>query len=438
MPTKKNSQLVQYISSLRSSSSYIIAFILVLGSIRGLIVLNSELPAKTVYNITATLLIILSAYGFLKRVEFKNHDIVLLKKLLQINLLLGIVNVLFDLLLGIPFSPTVFYIYLLPYVVFLFLRVPTAYFNVAFTIITLVISYSVCDNFIESLKGSEGYQNVFDYNTKLRPDTFEALDRTGDFYCAAGYTGNNHDSANILGLTGSLFFIRYFVGGKWLDLGLSLFALFSLMLTQSATNIIVAIFTCVIFSVYVLVLRWKIRNVVSLLVAVAAILWLFASFGDFIKIFTARLGEDSNREAMLNQLNMGSLVSALPFFLIGHARAFGSEIIDTEIAHLKGVFQLGIVHASILYWILIYPILRFVKVRSFCSAALPGVAAIFFGFMSLIHYGSLLRSTNVLLFYAIYTTCLAYIINCNESNRLLGIESRVRGLDVRSSLAKLQ
>jgi len=423
MPTKKNSQLVQYVSSLRSSSSYIIAFILVLGSIRGLIVLNSEISARTVYNTTAVLIILLSVYGYLKRGAFKNHDIVLLKKLLQLNMLLGIVNVVIDLLLGIPFSPAVCYLYLLPYVVFLFLRVPTSYFNGAFTIITLAISYSVCDCFIESLKGIEGYQNVVDYNTKLRPDTFEALSHTGELYNAAGYTGSNHDSANILGMTGSFFFIRFLVGGKWLDLGLSLFALFSLTLTQSAANIVVALFTCVIFSVYVLVLRRKIRTVVYLLVAVAAILWFFARFGDVISHFTARFGEGGGREDMLNQLNMSSLVSAIPFFLIGHARAFGNEIKDTEIGFIKEIFQLGIVHVSILYWILIYPILRFVKLRSFCSEALPAVAAIFFGFMSLIHYASLLRSTNILLFYAFYATCLAYIINCNESMRLSWRES---------------
>lgn len=212
------------------------------------------------------------------------------------------------------------------------------------------------------------------------------------------------------------------VSGKWFYLGLSLFALFSLTLTQSGTNIIVGIFTCVIFSVYVLILRRNIRTLVSFLVMVAAVTWLALNFGDEMTIFAQRVGEEGDWEGMMNQLNTGSVLSAAPFFLIGHAKAFGSEIIRTENAHLKVVVQLGIVHAFILYWILLYPIFRFVKVTSFCPAAVPAVTAIFFGFMSLIHGGSLFRSTNIFLFYAIYAICLSYIIKCNESMRLFGQE----------------
>jgi hypothetical protein len=347
-------------------------------------------------------------------------------------MLLGIINAAIDLLFGIPFEPSWFYLYLLPYVVFLLLRVRTNYLYVGFIIITIAISYSVLDNFIETLKGPEGIQNVFNYNTRLRPDTFEAMSRTGDFYRPAGYTGSYHDSANILGMVSCLFFMRFLVRRKWLDLGLALFALTSLTLTQSAINIFIAIFTCVIFSIYVLVLRRKIRTLISFLLIMIALAWLVVNFGDVITIFTKRLDAVGEGGGMLYKLDMSSLMSSVPFFFIGHASAFGSEIIHTEIGHLKLLFQLGIVHTLILYWILFYPILRFKKVRSFCFDSLPGVAALFFGIMSMLHYGSLFRSTNILLFYAIYATCLTYIFKCKRSMRISERESIELGLDGRS------
>lgn len=419
----------------RSASYYLLTFIIVLGSVRGAIVLYLGLSTQIVYNGTAALLIILSAYGCLKSGQVKkNPELLFLKKLLLLNVFLGIVNVGLDVRFGIPFSPSAFYLYLLPYVVFLFLRVPASYLNVAFTIITIAISYSVFDNFVETQKGLSGYQDVFTYNMKLRPDTFEALSRTDEYYRAAGFTGNYHDSANILGMTGSFFFIRYLVRRKWFDLGLSVIALYSLTLTQSATNIVVAIFTCVIFTSYVLFFNRKIKTFIVFGIMAVVITVMLLNFSDVLTIFTKRFTEEAfSEEGILNQLNMDSLMSACMLFFSGHATGYGSKIINVEITHIKMLFQLGIVHAYILFWVLLYPILCFLKVRSFCTATLPAVAAIFFGFMSLLHYASLFRSTSILIFYAIYTICLADAINYNDSMRLSGRESSERGLGVRSA-----
>lgn len=418
MIVNNNKQLgLWYGQRLNSFWSSLIVLVIMLGSIRGLIVINSDISAGTIYTATAASLLILATYGYLKSGGYKNPNLAVLKNLLKLNMLLGIVYVAIDFLLGEPFGTSVLYIFLAPYVVFLFLRVPTRYLNVAVVVITIAISYSVFDNFIETMKGPEGYENVYAYNIKLRPDVFETLSRTGEFYRSAGYTGSYHDSANILGMSVSFFFIRFLLKKKKLDLGLFLFALLSLTLTQSAANIVIAIFTILIFSIYTLTLSRKASTYVYFLLGVVGIITLIAVFGDVMNIFMGRLGGEGDYEGMRNQLDIGSFLSAVPFLLIGHAAAFSSKIIQIEVGLLKAFFQFGIVHTTILFWILLYPIICFAKVRLLCLDALPSVAAIFFGFMSLLHYGSLFRVTSIFLFYAFYSMCLVNIINIRSNLR---------------------
>lgn len=413
-----NKQLgLWYGQRLNSFWSSLIALVIMLGSIRGLIVINSDISAGAIYTATAVSLLILATYGYLKSGGYKNANLTVLKNLLKLNMLLGIVNVAIDILLGAPFEPAVLYMYLAPYVVFLFLRVPTRYLNVAIAVITIAISYSVFDNFIETLKGPEGYENVFAYNLKLRPGVFEELSRTGEFYRSAGYTGSYHDSAHILGMSVSFFFIRYLLKNKMLDIGLFLIALLGLTMTQSAANIVFVIFTILIFTCYTLIRSRKMSTYVYLFIGVVGITLLIEVFGDAMGIFTTRISAEGDWAGMKNQLNMNSLLVATPFFLFGHAYVFKSEIITTEVGMLKDIVQMGIIHTIIIYWGLLYPVFRFVKVRSHCYDALPSVAAIFFGFISLLHYGSLFRVTNIFLFYAFYSICLVNIINTHSDLR---------------------
>jgi hypothetical protein len=403
---------------LKPFASFVVLIILVLGSVRGMVVLALGVHSQTIYNLTASLIIILSLYGYHKRQVFDNPRLKCLKNLFYINLFLGLAYAALECLLGSGFESSVVYLFLLPFSLFLFMLVPTPYLKMAITVITVLIAYSVLDNFVESLQGAEGYHNLIDYNEKLRPDTFEALSRTGKYFRASGYTGNYHDSANILGMTGVYFFTSYLITGKWLNLGLSLLAISSILLTQSATNILVLIATCLVVSAYVLVCRWNSKTLFLLLTIIALIAFIFTNYADYLLIFTERIDSDADWDGMTRHLNLSAFFKAMPFFIAGHASAFGSQIVEVESALLKGVFQLGIVHASIFYLILIYPIVLFLKNRTSCFAALPAVAAIFFGFMSLLHYGSLFRVTSIALFYAIYAICLISIARSQDSKEL--------------------
>ena len=397
---------------------WLIALTIIIFSTRGVIVLNSPLSTDTVYITTAIIAVILSTYGFIIRKQYKNDELIPLRNLFILNVLLTVINVAIDFLLGVHFDPTILYYSLGPYIVFLLLRVPTFYLKVVIGVIAIAISYSVCDNFLDTLQGEAGIQKVFEYNLKLRPEVFNAFSRTGEFIRVGGYTGNYHDSANILGMTGVFFFVRYMLKKNLFDLIFSCGVLFSLMLTQSAANIVVVILTICLFVGYILLQSRGLKIYLYFLLALVSAIALYELFPVATTIFVSRVGEEGDWEGMANKLDANSLLSSIPFMLVGHGTGFGIESIKTEIGLLKGVLQWGIVHAVIIYWILLYPVFRFATTRSFCSDALPSSAAIFFGFLSLLHYGSLFRVTNIFLFFVFYAICLNNIMYCRNSMRL--------------------
>lgn len=169
-----------------SLSAWLIALTIITLSIRGVIVLYSPLSANTVYVTTSITALILASYGFIISKEYKNDGLILLRNLLTINGFLTVINVAIDFPLGVPFDPSILYYSLGPYIIFLLLRVPTFYLKVIISVIAIAISYSVCDNFLDTLQGEAGIQKVFEYNLRLRPEVFEAFSRSGEFFRVGG------------------------------------------------------------------------------------------------------------------------------------------------------------------------------------------------------------------------------------------------------------
>lgn len=391
--------------------SSLIGFLLVLGSVRGALVIHFNLPPIVVYRVCALLLIILAIYGYMIKGRYKSQDLIILRNFMKLNIFLGLVNVIVNYILGMSPSIALLYLYLAPYIVFLFLRVPTNYLNIAIVIITLAICFSVTGNFIDALSGQGGVQKVIDYNLKLRPDVFGGLSKTGEFTRPSGYTGSYHDSANILGMAACFFLIKFFVRKSIYDLGLFLFAMLSLTLTQSAANILVAIATSSIVFAYILVKKRQVSTYFYSVIAVISIILLIGWSGDMMGIFTRRVGGDGDWGGMLAHLDLDSWISNIPYFIVGHAAAFGSDMIHTEIGIIGIALELGIVHVAIFFGTLLFPLFQFLKSKNVCYEALPSLAAITCGFLSLLHYGSLLRGTSIFLFYAFYAVCLANIYN---------------------------
>lgn len=393
-------------------ASYFVVFVLAFISLRGWVVLNLNVPTEVVYGFSSMLIIALAMYGFNCRFRIKDSNLTLLRNLLIVNLLMGTYYIMSTKLLGGVVDISVMYMYVLPYIIFLFLRISAKKLHMGLFLIFVGISFSVIDNFRISLTGADGLGYLEEYNTKLRPLVFEAMSRSGDYFRVGGYTGSYHDSANILGMLGSYYYVKSIIDRSWLTIISAMIALGAMTFTQSAANIVLALFTCLIFTIYIAVKNPTFGTSILLLAIAVMVSFITSTFPEVL-VFTDRVGADGDWEGMGNKLSIDVLFT--PYFWVGYGYTAGSEFIKTEIGFLKGILELGLVPACLLYWILIYPAYIFVKSKSQSIAPLPYLAAIVFGFLSLAHYGSLFRSTNIAIFYAMYALFFINVIADKES-----------------------
>lgn len=405
---------------------------MVLSSIRGIIVLNTNLDSGRVYLYVAALLFAVSGIGILMSFAYSSLGLSRLGTLVHLNLLLGGLNLVIDhLFLGYPVSLGVgmVYVYSAPYILFVFMKIPVQYLRIGMAIVLVAIAYSVAENFYQLLSGADGVQRIIDYNLRLSPSNPSFLSRGAGptLYRVGGYTGSYHDSANILGMVVTFFFIRGLLKKNLLDLALALAGVMSLTLTQSAANIVVFIFTVSVFTWYTLVRSRATMTLVYLTLSFVALAFLVLGSGGVMGFFVERLIGVGYWTGMFNQLDLGSLIRFLPFALVGHVSSLGDVAFSyqnsttlipgaggmglPEVGFLRILYQLGIIHTAVLYSILLYPVWRWFKVRRWCATAVPAVAAIVFGFLSLLHYGSLFRVTSVFIFYAFGAICLSHVMN---------------------------
>lgn len=392
-------------------ASYFVVFVLAFMSLRGWVVLNLNAPTEVVYGFSSVLLVALAMYGFNCRFRIKNRSLTLLRNLLMVNLLMGAYYAIGAKLLGGTIDISILNLYILPYIVFLFLRISAKKLHMGLFLIFAGISFSVIDNFMISLTGIDGLGYLEEYNTKLRPLVFEAMSRTGDYFRVGGYTGSHHDSANILGMLGLYYYVNFLNNRSWLTLIIAMIALTAMTFTQSAANIVFALFTCFMFTIYIAVKKPTVGTSILLFVIAVIVLFIASIFPE-VFVFADRLGSEGDWDGMRNKLSIDVLFT--PYFWVGYGNTAGSEYIHTEIAFLKGILEMGLVPACLFYWILICPVYIFVKNKSQPIAALPYLAAIVFGFLSLGHYGSLFRSTNIAIFYAMYALFFISIIADKE------------------------
>jgi hypothetical protein len=400
------------IPSLGGFFSWIVVIIFIFTTLRGWVILNLNMSTELVYGFSSILIILLSAYGFNCRLKIKNTHLTSLRNLMLINGLFGCYYIIGTQLLGGVINVSVLYMYLLPYIIFLFLRISPDKIHIGFFLIFIGISFSVIDNFRISLSGADGILYLEDYNAKLRPLVFEAMSRSGDYLRVGGYTGSYHDSANILGMLGSYYYVKSIIDKSIFFIIIAAIALVVMMLTHSAANIVLALITCLIFTTYIAVKK-PTFGIWLLILIIAIVGTLIVSIFPDALAFTDRIGEYGDWEGMTNKLGLEMIVSSS--FWLGFGFSTGSEFISTEVAFLKGVLELGVIPATLLYWILIYPVYISLSIKSQSFQTLPYLAAIVFGFLSLAHYGSLFRVTNIAIFYAMYALFLINVILDNDA-----------------------
>jgi len=418
---------------LTRNMSLMITGLVVIGSIRGIIVLNTSLSPNLVYRGVAALLMMVSALGILTIPQFKSTGFGRLKTLAYLNLVLGGLNLVVDhlfLLYPLAEGLGMLYVYIAPFILFVQMKVDPKHLRIGIAVITIAITYSVLDNFYQLLSGPDGAQRVIDYNLRLSPTNRNTLSQGSGatMYRVGGYTGSYHDSANILGMSVCYFFIRSLLKRNLVDMGLALTGIVGLTITQSASNIVIVGVTLFFSTTYLL---WRTRDkmtVLYLMLFTLGLGFLVWRSGGVMIFFTSRLSNWDYWSGMFHQLDRASLTRLLPFAMVGHFSAVGDLSCSTgqarlcngitEVSFLRYLYQLGIVHTTILFTILVYPVWRWFRVRRRCAAALPAVAAILCGFMTLSHYASLFRVTSQFLFYAFGAICLNYVMETQHEMRL--------------------
>ena len=106
------------------------------------------------------------------------------------------------------------------------------------------------------------------------------------------------------------------------------------------------------------------------------------------------------------------------YFWIGHGYSFNSEYIISEVAFIKSLHQFGLATSLILFTLLFYPIWFYFRNPRILLTSIPYLAPIVFGFISLLHYGSLFKITNIAIFYLFYALFFKLSINTLNNKKL--------------------
>jgi hypothetical protein len=379
---------------------------------------NGSLALPT-YHFSYFLGICLASYGFFKIVYSSSP---LITKPVRYLLILNLILTLYWLLPLLIFIPStnllvgLAYKCWLPFAVYAFIKVPEKKLIQIFKIITLVVAGFIFLDFI-SLNTTlipNGYNLTIARYKLLRPE-FITMSRTGIFLRPNGILGEGylpHDSANLLAIFSVYWLALSFhpQKGNFIVFLLAVISIITLLLTQSASNIIAG-FVGLLF-----VLFTYRRNVFSLKNNLKLILlflplctWIYTKYSEGLSmlwVWNNRISASSGDWEGMVHFGSSSFGANLFSFLFGYGQTLEISEVggEAEQAFIKAIFEYGILHASIFHLFLFAPVIIYIINRANLNKMdiFPYVIAIFVGFLSLWHYGSILRTTNILIFFSMY------------------------------------
>jgi len=303
-----------------------------------------------------------------------------------------------------------------PFSVYAFLKVPEEKMIPIFQIITLVVAGFVFYDFI-SLNTElipNGYNLTVARYKLLRPD-FLRMSRSGIFLRPNGILGEGylpHDSANLLAIFSVYWLALSFhvQKGNFIVFLLAIISIITLLLTQSASNIIAG-FAGLFFVLFTYRRNvFSMKNMIKLLLIILPFFaWIYTKYSEGLSmlwIWNDRISaSDGDWEGMTRYGN-SSFGADLFSFLFGYGETL--EISElawfSEHAFIKVIFEYGILHGSLFLLFLFAPVIIYVINRENLNKMdiFPYVIAIFVGFLSLWHYSSILRTTNIFVFFCMY------------------------------------
>jgi hypothetical protein len=313
---------------------------------------------------------------------------------------------------------------ILPFAIFGFVRIPERRLTIALAVLTLLLAGTVTWDFVElnTLLVPGGYDLTVARQMILRPETFVALGRTGYLLRPVGILGGDrpHDTGNLLAILSAYWTARLFQDNAS-KIAISMMAtlgISALLMTQSASNI-AAFFVGLLFIIYAH--RGQLLKVMAPAALTAgALLFVFAHF---LGVHAGMLWQWSQRVAPsgawgdMTALGITDPVMDLLTVFTGHGSSLGiSKVGDvTELGFVKMLMDSGLISFLVFVILLTYPVLKYISLKNPDKRHLiPYVAPVIVGFISLWHYGSVLRTTNIFVFFALYAHAL---INVNADAR---------------------
>lgn len=393
---------------------------------RGLIIiiLNNKSFANIIYSITFLFAFAICLYGLRLSLN-ENQKLITSKKIRQLlfaNLVLNIIwaipIILFKPVIGTLMDPI--YLSIFPFLIYVFANINIKNLKQIFIILTIVISGGILWDFIELNILFNRHEIAIARQELLRPE-FESIGKNDGLFRPNGITGSRpHDAANLLSMFFVYWFTLFFLEKKnnVINILLILLTTISLLCTQVISNIIAAFFVEFIIILYLIFILRK-NIFFKLLLLISPVIILIVKYPGLITIFNSsfdRAGSSGDWDGMFLGLKNADTFSFVLTFFIGHCGSLelshAASILEFSI--LRMLFEYGIIHYLVIISLLLYPLNMLSKNKLIHNNIfyLPLIAVILVGIVSLWHYGSVLRITNTIIFWA----CYSKIIRLKEHN----------------------
>jgi hypothetical protein len=404
--------------------------VLILSLLRGLIplLIDGLIETKYIYFFISGIFLIYTSYSI----------VTINKTLIPIQLKLLLISNLFFYILwlvvdfsaeGDPF----FFISLaiFPFLLVFFFFVPVNTFNkVIFFLIPIIVSAVIIDYLLINsdiftgnitIYGSSGESTGFELREKLRYliltenvapshhlNPFNRIDGsfnpTGTSYRSVGLTGDEHDTSCILVMLSS-FLLGLNTGYTKYKIVLLPLIYLSLFFTAATTNILIAIIIAGIMIIYKLNKKFLIKLLILTFIGLFFGYTFLPSFMDFLTIPFMKISNKEIMGLMFSKQVESNFTDELLNILLGHTSnlqisQFGKI---TEFGVLRVLYNAGLFPFCSLVALWLFPLILFLKTDKYTkNRMLPYVAGFYGGLFTLVHYGSILRTSNIVLFYSFF------------------------------------
>ena len=401
--------------------------ILIASLLRGFVplLIGDFIETKNIYYTISGLTLLYSSYLIIT--IQKSIIPIRLIYLLVLNLLFFVFWILVD------YFSNPFYFFsmaIFPFLMANYCLVPSSAFNkVIFLLVPVITGAVIFDYF---LINSGLFENGYEIREKLRlliisdehapthtRNISNNLMRTT--YRAVGLTGEEHETASILVMLGAflLSINNNSLKAQYRFL-LIILVYASLILTASGVNVVIGFLSSLFIILYKLKYLSKSFIFIRLSFSVILVLIFFSLFPGFLDVIAIPISRVTNTNSLYyifsQQVDI-NLFNELLSVILGHTRSlniaqFG---IISEFAFVRAAFQSGLLLFFVTSTIWFFPLILFLRTdESTKQKMFPYIASIAAGLLTLLHYGTLFRTTNIVLFYAFFGMSIRlYVLSKN-------------------------